>query len=371
MTTSSTLETLNPSDQPTTLEQDLEAARRRIQVDDEELREARRRRRLLGDALTREFTGSDTYINGSVAHGDALTPLTDVDLGVIVIEAKDTHGPGKKGCADLQERAANAMRAALKPEFPDATVRWRDQRRSVLVNFRRPVDPTQDDFTADVIVAIDNPDDEGLYIPNYAGWDRSHPQKHTRMVKAANSSSAYTYARVVRLLKHYNRSNGHPLCSWNIKALALPVLDTPTTLLKGLLTWFDHAIASLDEGLTEDPAQVSDKSIAINKDLTIAQVVDQLEEARDLLHEAVRLERNGWPLQAQEKLAKFFNDDQMMPFPDATRLSEEFSRRIRQTLPSQRTHKGTSDDTAKAAAIATPAAATLAKPAVRSWSPRS
>jgi len=363
VTTTSTLDPPTFPDDSSSLEEHLEAARHRIQVDDAELDEARRRRQLLGDALVGEFSSSETYINGSVAHGDALTPLTDVDLGVIVAEAKHTHGPGKKGCSDLQERAANAMRAALKPEFPDASVHWQDRHRSILVRFRKPVDPTQEDFTADVIVAIDNPDDDGLLIPNHLGWDRSDPQAHTRLVKAANKTSRSAYARVVRLLKHWNRSNGHPLCSWNIKALALAVLTEPTRLLDGMLNWFDHAIDSLDQGLTGDPAHVAEKPISINKNMTRRQVVDQLEEARDQLRAAVRLERQGWPLQAQEQLAKFFNDEDMMPMPDGTRLREEFARRFRPSPPTSTSATAVGLGLAAAAERATP------KPAVRSWSP--
>lgn len=361
MTTATLTPPDRPAPHPVTLEDHLEAARHRIQVSDDELDEARRRRGLLCAALIKEFTGSETYINGSVAHGDALTPLTDVDLGVIVLEARDTHGPGKKGCSDLEERAANAMREALKSEFPDAAVYWKDRQRSILVRFRKPVDPNEDDFTADVIVAIDNPDGDGLYIPNHLGWDRSHPQEHTAMVKAANKSSRSAYARVVRLLKHWNRSNGHPLCSWNIKALALDVLTSPSALLAGMLTWFDHAIDSLNEGLTEDPAGVAEKPISINKDMTLDEVVDQLGDARDQLRAAVHLEKAGRPLQAQEQLAKFFNDEDMMPMPDKAALLAEFARWIKPSSTNS-----TSGTTVTGLGVAA-AAAPVAKPAVRSW----
>lgn len=52
---------------------------------------------MIAAALRAEFPGSKVYVNGSVAHGDALTPLTDVDVGVIVAEAQQTHGPGSAG----------------------------------------------------------------------------------------------------------------------------------------------------------------------------------------------------------------------------------------------------------------------------------
>lgn len=365
MTTISALNRPTGSSRPLTLEHHLDAARHKIQVSKDELKEARRRRRLLSDALVAEFPGSETYINGSVAHGDALTPLTDVDLGVIVAEAQDTHGPGKKGCSDLEERAAKAMRTALKPEFPDAAVYWQGRKRSVLVRFRKPVDPNEDDFTADVIVAIDNLAGEGLFIPNYLGWDRSHPQKHTEMVEAANESSNSSYARVVRLLKHWNRSNGHPLCSWNIKALALDILIRPSSLLDGMLTWFDHAVESLSAGLTRDPARVAAKPIAVNKNMNRQQVVDQLERALDQLRAAVQLEQDGWPLQAQEQLAKYFNDEDMMPMPEPSVLGDEIDRRL--VSPSKAV-----GETAATIGLGVAAATTSprpAVPAVRSWNP--
>lgn len=317
-----------PFDKPPTIEELLEQARRRIQVTEEELDEARRRRDLLATILEREFKGSRTYVNGSVAHGDALDPLTDIDVGVVVAEAKYTHGPGKKGCSDLQERAADAIREGLKDEFPDLRIEWRGRKRSILVRFKRPVTYGQEDFTADVIVAIDNSDGAGLYIPNFKSWSRSHPEEHTRLIRHANKElTRYTYARVVRLLKHYNRSNQRPLCSWNIKALALSAITSPTRLANGMVTWFDHAIEDLSEGLTEDPAKVADKPISINENMTRTEVVQRLRRSREHLVKALELEADGYPYQAHEQLARFFNDTEMLPFPDQHLLDDEVARK--------------------------------------------
>ncbi|MGI3204136.1 hypothetical protein ACRJ4W_50310 [Streptomyces sp. GLT-R25] len=75
----------------------LDEGRRKIQVTDEELDEAKRRRQLLAASARRAFRGATTYFNGSVAHGDANTPLTDVDLGVVLTnEDAGPYGPGKK-----------------------------------------------------------------------------------------------------------------------------------------------------------------------------------------------------------------------------------------------------------------------------------
>lgn len=320
------IETSSPFGRPPTITEVLEHVRRHIQVNDDELAEARRRRELLTAALTSEFAGSRTYVNGSVAHGDALDPLTDIDLGVVVAEAKDTHGPGKKGCADLQERAATAIRKALKDEFPDLRIEWKSRKRSILVRFSKAVAAGQADFTADVIVAIEHPSGNGLFIPNHASWSRSHPEKHTAMVRAANKKTSYTYARTVRLLKHWNRNNQKPLCSWNIKALALDCLPKPMPLATAMLAWFDHAIAELDKGLTKDPAGVAEKPIALNDNRTA--VVDRLRRARARLARAVELEKGGYPVQAHEEMAKFFRDDDILPGPDPYEVTTETARKF-------------------------------------------
>ncbi len=75
----------NDTKKPPTLNKVLGEARRRVEVEDEELDEARTRRDKLRNLIEKEFPGSDSYVNGSVAHGDALTPLRDVDVGVVVL----------------------------------------------------------------------------------------------------------------------------------------------------------------------------------------------------------------------------------------------------------------------------------------------
>lgn len=159
---------VEPVTRTSVLETALEDARHRIEVSDAELSEARRRRDQIGIALKREFPGSKTYNNGSVAHGDALNPLNDVDLGVVIPNPGGLYGPGRRGPAELQDRAAEAIRRDLGQLYDDLRVEIRGHKRSILVRFREPVTPGQPDFTADVIVAIDNPNGQGLFIPRWA-----------------------------------------------------------------------------------------------------------------------------------------------------------------------------------------------------------
>ena len=96
----------------------------------------------------------------------------------------------------MKDRAAAAIRTALASEYPNLRVIVEGRKRSILVSFGGPVTRTEKDFTADVIVAIDNPTGPGLYIPRYDTWDRSHPEMHTVMVRNAVHSSDVTFARV-------------------------------------------------------------------------------------------------------------------------------------------------------------------------------
>lgn len=320
---------MNGEENRKSLEEILTEGRKGVEVTEAELEEARERRDDVAAALMKAFPGARVYVNGSVAHGDALTPLTDVDVGAVVPDPDGEYGPGKKGPSVLMDKSARVIREELRPTYGELRVEVKDRKRSILVKFNEPVSDRAEDFTADVIVAIDNPDAAGLFIPRWTSWDRSHPEEHTRMVKRAIKDTRTSYAHVARLLKRWNRANGKPLCSWNIKALALGCITAPTTQLQGLLNWFTFAIAELEKGETKDPAGVAPKPIKLNEDMTRKQVVKLLADAREVLLEAIRFEKDGYPVLAHDALARFFNDGVMLPRPDQAAVRQETADRFR------------------------------------------
>ncbi|WP_454850187.1 nucleotidyltransferase domain-containing protein [Promicromonospora soli] len=337
------------------LEDLLEEARHRIEVKPFELDEAKTRRMELAEILRREFPGCRVYYNGSVAHGDALTPLVDVDLGIVVPDPEHHYGPGKRGPAGLKERAAEALRNGLRPKYGDLRIEVKGRKRSILVRFRDPLRRDWEDFTADVMVAVDNPTGRGLYIPRHETWDRSDPETHTKLVLEAIDTSEKTYARGVRLVKHWARQyDKQALCSWHIKALALGCLTTKNSNLEALEAWFEHAIAELTQEDTPDPADVGPSIKAPDNDRRTA--IKRLEKAQDQLREAVKLEEEGWHVMAHDALGKLFGDPAMLPRPSQAKVIAENAARLRaESGPARR-----------AATMATPVAPV---PAVRSWAP--
>jgi hypothetical protein len=210
-------------------------------------------------------------------------------------------------------------------EYPHLRVIVEGRKRSILVSFGSPVTRIEKDFTADIIIAIDNPAGPGLFIPRYDSWDRSHPEMHTKLVRDAVRRSDVAYARVVRLVKHWSRRHGKPLCSWQIKALALGCLTSPTTQLAGLCAWFDHAIADLQIRDTPDPARIA---APIKTTMPRTQLIDTLSKARGPLVYAIELEAAGYDVLARDELAKFFDDPAMLPREDqAAVVAQEITRR--------------------------------------------
>lgn len=303
------------------LEKLLTQGRKAVEVEPKELDEARHRRTRLGDAVRQAFPGARLYNAGSIAHGDALTPLTDVDLGGVVPPAlAESYGPGRTSPWPLMVHARDAISDVLAPEYPKLRVTIEGQNHAVLVSFGDPVTPDQPDFTADVIIAIDNPTGTGLYIPALRSpllWEPSDPEAHTRLIVRRVTDTQISFAHVVRLLKHWARQHDNPLCSWHIKVLALQCITARTPQYDGLLTWFQHAHSALLDQPTPDPAHISPGIYLSNPQ---AQVLAILTDATRILLQAREEAMAGRMANAQQLLAELLpNAIPEPPAPDTAR----------------------------------------------------
>lgn len=263
---------------------------RRITITSPELTEAWKRVQVLKSALA-EGLREHVYINGSIKHGDALTPLNDIDLGVVIsnptASLQRRHSPAK-----MMASTGIVIEAFAKHHYPEVSTSFEGQTRSVVVDFGDRGRPGQQDFTADVIVALDYPAGQGVLVPNLLTdrWDRSDPVRHTEMIRDANLSTKSTYNRVVRIAKYWNRKNAGPLSSWNIKALALGCLTEPSSITMGLYRFFHYARDSLTLGPTEDPAGIASP---IRLELPEREVLLHLGDMCDVIDGAIASTESG------------------------------------------------------------------------------
>lgn len=274
----------------TKLDPFLRNAEKRIAITPAEYAEAQNRLRVLKAALT-EGVQERVYVNGSIEHGDAITPLKDIDLGVIigdpVASIERQHSPVK-----MMTIVGEKIMNFANEHYPGMSISFAGQKRSIVVRFGGPSHSERMIFTADVIVALDYAEGQGVLVPNLLtdAWDRSDPVRHTELIRDANLLSDFSLNRVVRIAKQWNRVNGGPLSSWNIKALALACLTRPISVTEGLHTFFHFAADSLKSGLTPDPAGIASP---ISLEVPRSQVLRCLRRACDAIDEAIVSAESG------------------------------------------------------------------------------
>jgi hypothetical protein len=272
---------------------------RRISIRDDERIEADSRAAFLRILLSR-VTGAAVYMNGSIAHGDALTPLNDIDLGVVLrgVVAREEI---ERSPVKLMTRISLLIEEGGRLAYPDLSTTIAAQKRAILVDFGA-TQPAWMKFTADVIVALDYVGGAGLLVPNLhtEKWERSDPERHTEMIREINAVTGSAWNKTVRLAKMWNRQNGNPLSSWNIKALALncrEVGQTATTITS-LLLFFRYALRVISAGPTPDPAGVSG---VVYPELPRNQVVGLLTDAVCAIDQVVAEITHG-KLQSAQKV---------------------------------------------------------------------
>jgi len=235
--------------------------RRGIAVDDDVLSETKARRNLV-KRHARSFSGAlKTFDSGSVAHGTVNKPVSDADGGVVLDRRTYPElGPDGDDAPPDEIVAAVAAHviAGVREEYPDATCRV--CKRAILVEFNEPLDSGEDP-SVDLIVALTRADGPGRWIPNTEAhdWDASDPEEHTRLLNGPDSATRVHRARVIRLAKAAVKQDATPvITSFNLEALALEHVGADATIAESLRDLFLGAGGDLSQGLTPDPAGVSD-----------------------------------------------------------------------------------------------------------------
>jgi hypothetical protein len=268
------------------------------------LKEARARRdRVLSIAYGHDAVRA-RYSAGSVAYGTANRPLEDADGGVKMNRrladlrefGPDAPGHGL-GPGQLMEHLGGYVLERLWGDYPEATVDTTGN-RAVKFEFHSPVDVDElgeVDPYVDFMIGLARVEGRGLWIPNRKlalGWDIADPEHHLYVMNRQSSRELRVHrAHLIRLVKRAIKRDAaagrlQVVCSWNISALALDLVEDAELSLPDALAAFLAAAASeIEWRLTPDPSPVV-APIALPDGVTNAMAAARLAEMAKYAHEA-------------------------------------------------------------------------------------
>jgi hypothetical protein len=281
--------------------------RGQIAVDDDVLSETRARRNLV-KRRARGFPGAlKTFDSGSVAHGTVNKPVSDADCGV-VLDRRTYPELGPDGDDvppnDIVREMAEHVIARLREDYLDST--YEITKRAILIEFHEPLGDEQDP-SVDLIVALTRAEGDGRWIPNTEGedWDASDPEEHTRLLNGPETSTRVHRARVIRLAKAAVKQDATPVVSsFNLEALVLDHVDAEGTVAESLRDLLLDGADALEDGLTDDPAGVSDP-IKLPDGVSHSTAVARLREFGGAVSRAVEAESLE---EAEEALSDVYPD---------------------------------------------------------------
>ena len=273
-----------------------------VNVDAEDLKEARRRRDLFRTELVKEPDVVEVRPSGSLARGTHKDPVNDVDV-VVVFDAAahpDWNEPG--GSADdALAHVQDAVRGRLGADGTGDVRLTKPRNHSVKCFLDDPGD--QKAFTVDVTPALVR-SEGGFWIPESrsADWVASDPQYLIDEV-AKRHSAWNEFARLVRVLKRWNTDHGDHMKSLTVEVLALDLLPVASRP-QAVSSFFAAAQDAVWDPIV-DPAGLCGP---IQPDLDIRAASDALAKAADLAARAVEAEANGEKQNSQCLWRKVFGD---------------------------------------------------------------
>jgi hypothetical protein len=284
----------------------IEKVLRQIAVRLDVLHEAKRRRDLICDIALRHEAARRTYASGSIAHGTHNAPLGDADCGVVIDRRPELFrafgpdaGPGGRGPEAFYQLFAAFIEAQVREAgYPRLELDLTGNRAIKFV-FNEPVELDElgpVDPYVDLIVALRRDEDhKGLWIPNRraAWWDPANPERHTELMTSRDPRSLSVHrTHVVRLAKRAVKRDGardggvQVMCSWNISALSLDLVESRVPLATALAEFFEGASAAIGRELTDDPAHVAGP-IPLPDGVTQAMAARRLAEMAQVVWAAV------------------------------------------------------------------------------------
>lgn len=279
-----------------------------VNADPSQLAKARERRDTVLDAMKShdDVDGTDSFVSGSLARGTQRGQINDVDL-VIVYKADEHPDWGEPG--DSAEDALEHARGQVKDALGTNGELGEEIRHTLIRNHAikcfldDPDDPEA--FTVDIVPALRKGSGR-LLIPEQLSsrWIESDPQYLINEV-ARRHEEWNEFAKLVRLLKHWNDHSDSEMKSLTIEVLALKHLPATESRQKSIQRFFTAAEANILHGVS-DPASVCGD---IQPDLDLASTRRVLASAATVAWDAYTFGVDGEDVAAVCKWRELFGPD--------------------------------------------------------------
>jgi hypothetical protein len=163
--------------------------------------------------LSRTFEILDSFSTGSIPKFTALKSHADLDVIVVLHYGK--HIQGKTPSAVLQsiQQALSEWRTGARRNGQAVTLHYQTWPNVDIV----PVSRITNDDGSVSYYNVPNSNDQS--------WIKSRPKKHSSNIEARSSECGQNFRRIIKMIKHWNRTHGNYLQSYHIEVLALEILS--------------------------------------------------------------------------------------------------------------------------------------------------
>lgn len=218
---------------------------RNLELTPREQNDASRQQNVLRGNLRATLTIAQDFISGSYQRRTAIRPLKDIDLVLVLDEAK--HRALR---SEPPQKMLALVRDALTRAYPNAAPP-REQARSVNITFRGT------EIGYDVVPAFRHAAG-GYLIPDRerGAWIRSDPDLHRKACIAANQAAGNMLNPLIKMAKALNARHHRPMRSFHLEVMAYSAFaGRPAALDTGLYQLLRHLADRVLQS-SPDPAKL-------------------------------------------------------------------------------------------------------------------
>lgn len=268
----------------TTVEDQFDKFKQRLEITLGERDDAVRRHHQVRDLLRERLNISADFLTGSYDRHTKTRPLHDVDVFVVLADAKRDDDPANWLDNVHSVLADHYGKDAVTTDPP-----------AVRVDFG-----TTDDecvMSIEVTPAIEEGHDYAIPDPTRSAWMSTNPSRHAELTSAANTAFDKRWVPIVKMIKKWNEYHGWPVVpSFLIEVMALELITPPWIgpYSRELKQFFASAQDRIGDDWP-DPAGLGSpvsEVLAVDPQL-LAQARVALRDAEGRASEAIRLEQAG------------------------------------------------------------------------------